>query len=804
MRRELWPGTRPYAEHEYYLFFGRRQEIGRMVDGTFDRILVVSAESGCGKSSILAAGYIAEMRRKRAVGLNVPPLLLMRQWGAGQVASAPAQGPGEDGARDWARDASVRLIEAARDAVLELPALADKWEAVAADVHTEAGRASATAAKLRADAADLLARLPASPGENPSESWAALCGKDGIIVVLDQVEELMGSATTRSDPEQARAAVAAIGCIFRDLPKVRIVIALRSEYCRTLQRLLNRYVPNLDRRIMDLAPLAADSIREVVEGPCKARGIGWDPGFVEFIEEAADGTVGGDSAGDGSSEPDSDLGFSTLRVQALLKGYQTSLDTDQPVVSLALLHRYVSSLFPAGALGSPAQASAKALADSVRDRIQDAVRQGAGPVAEERARLAAWMFADLVPELSTQGGFKQHVQESEIYLKLLRKLLDGAQVDKTPLTTKEIERESGQIRTWLAGEGKGALVFPAARAELSGIGLKVTDQRPDELGRADAGALATVALPLMKGLLELLSQQGGVLKCVGSGANRAFELVHDGLAMHVRSWAEKLNASAEWTLGSPIPLVGLSFEWTSLTGPSPSKRLAVHGVNWRGCVVTGADFVNVDFLNCILNGMLFKNCHFQDVSFQETQLKAAIFLGAKEKDKGGHTFESSPDRSSNPTAGAAPDQDSAVEFRSCQLQSTAFEGCSFAGDATFTGRLGRLGPSGIEEVAKEAQCDLSSASFRRCMMGSTGKIRFSECILRFAQFDRFNATWTESTQGRPPQMEFERCDMMNAWVWDAGFSKVKIDESCQTIGMGSFEPPGEAWLARAPVLRPGS
>src|SRR5215213_4630600 len=63
IRRNPFPGLRPFDEAEAHLFFGREQEIvallGRMMRQHF---LAVLGSSGCGKSSLIKAGLIPSLK----------------------------------------------------------------------------------------------------------------------------------------------------------------------------------------------------------------------------------------------------------------------------------------------------------------------------------------------------------------------------------------------------------------------------------------------------------------------------------------------------------------------------------------------------------------------------------------------------------------------------------------------------------------------------------------------------------------------------------------------------------------------
>jgi formylglycine-generating enzyme required for sulfatase activity len=125
-----FPGLEPYDEQHAALFFGRDTELGRVLEvvralrGGSDFLLLLGA-SGCGKSSLLRAGVVPELRRMAGEGLLVldpfrpdsEPLQTLAvqldraMAAAGLRASFSAEGTVEqllDDARRW-RLASKRL-----------------------------------------------------------------------------------------------------------------------------------------------------------------------------------------------------------------------------------------------------------------------------------------------------------------------------------------------------------------------------------------------------------------------------------------------------------------------------------------------------------------------------------------------------------------------------------------------------------------------------------------------------------------------------------------------------------------------
>src|SRR6185503_1115412 len=88
-----WPGPRPYDEPEWRVFAGRNKEIRDVFRQLVaHRLTVVSGPSGAGKTSVIGAGEVPLLRRRRyrlsaATGHDNAgqsaewPVLVLRDWG---------------------------------------------------------------------------------------------------------------------------------------------------------------------------------------------------------------------------------------------------------------------------------------------------------------------------------------------------------------------------------------------------------------------------------------------------------------------------------------------------------------------------------------------------------------------------------------------------------------------------------------------------------------------------------------------------------------------------------------------------
>jgi formylglycine-generating enzyme required for sulfatase activity len=207
-------GLRPFEPEHRAVFFGRQRAIAQGLDRLrVERFLLVTGDSGVGKSSICAAGLL--------------PLV--------------GEGALEDG-RTW----QVARLVPGRAPVLAL---------------------GAALAPVLGDAEDVLERaIREEPSSLPRIARKHLGEHDGLLLYVDQLEELV---TIAAAPDAA-AVSEAIGALGAGLPGIRVLATARSDFLSRLEALPG-FAGRVSRALLLLAPLAADEVREAIVGPAAVK-----------------------------------------------------------------------------------------------------------------------------------------------------------------------------------------------------------------------------------------------------------------------------------------------------------------------------------------------------------------------------------------------------------------------------------------------------------------------------------------------------------------------------------------------------
>lgn len=229
-------GLAPFEAEHRALFFGRDANILAVLERLRSQpCVLVAGDSGVGKSSLCRAGILPRVAQ---------------------------------GALDEYRDFSLLTLEPGRRPLMAL--------------------ASALAPVLQRTEAELRALLSESPGELGPALRAIHQEERGLLLFVDQLEELV----TLSEPSQAACFASLLGELALPAAGVRVLLAVRGDFLTRLGALPGLGA-EVERALYLLRPLTTQGVREAIVGPARSRGVAFESEtLLQTLVEATARSVG--------------------------------------------------------------------------------------------------------------------------------------------------------------------------------------------------------------------------------------------------------------------------------------------------------------------------------------------------------------------------------------------------------------------------------------------------------------------------------------------------------------------------------
>ncbi len=224
------------AEHRG-LYFGRDTEIRTILERLHNQsFVVVAGDSGVGKSSLCRAGIV------------------------------PRAGEGALGAgRTW-------------QAVTVVPGR-----------HPVAALAAGLAPYLKLPEEEVAQRMVTEPGAIGREIRRHQGTSSGVLIFIDQLEELV----TLADPMEAVTIAELLSWLTTPTPGVRVLATVRGDFLVRLAALPG-IAEEVTRAIYFLRPLSSDRIREAIVGPASATGVRFESeDLVDVLVKSTEDAEGG-------------------------------------------------------------------------------------------------------------------------------------------------------------------------------------------------------------------------------------------------------------------------------------------------------------------------------------------------------------------------------------------------------------------------------------------------------------------------------------------------------------------------------
>lgn len=231
-----FPGLRPYSEDDAPRFFGRDQDKAALIEKIHTdnaRFVAIIGQTGCGKSSLVFAGLLPELKRQD------------KQWVTISFTPGETRNTGQKPT--------------------------NPFESLANKLQPE----------LKMWSADNLATML----RHSEKRLTDLCGKfkpKRVLICIDQFEELF----TLVEPMYVNQFAKMLWHTVNQAENVRIVITLRMDYyptCLLVPDLVKLF--DLGHTMLLKSPNAGSQLTDIIYGPLEGTGVEYEPGLVDHIIE---------------------------------------------------------------------------------------------------------------------------------------------------------------------------------------------------------------------------------------------------------------------------------------------------------------------------------------------------------------------------------------------------------------------------------------------------------------------------------------------------------------------------------------
>ncbi len=614
-------GAVPYAEKDHMNFFGRTQEINYLIDNMVnDRLNVLAGESAAGKTSLVCAGLIPELGKRRikrleemgAGGRDVfpYPVFVFREWGGVSTLAG----------RSVRESLDIYLWELLQSAVENQ--LDPKTSTETADFKIQDDFNAAS--KILAEAHQALK----DDDIKDHEVFGACINEfiaefGGVYLIFDQLEELFRSRT-----QETNEIIGVIRDLYHLGRRVRILLSLREEYLHPL-RFLDGEVGSIMSRAYFLRAIKTDdsdggetiAINEIVNKAFQGGGFELSEDVRKALIYNCTGATDNDEQSKIRRNNLLTLQVVSQEVFEFLRGAAKPRGKVGPehmeAFENSIIEKYLQMEGEDKRKLVYANALQRWITKSLERDGQDETLQS-GHIRWIATRLAAYL---------SQGDFKVVVSQEQLWEKFI-----------SALGYIELMNDPGEDEKILGAE---KIVHELFRKTL------------DKLEKAN-----------------IVKFYGG--KDDKSGASSQVELVHDLMGPAFSDWSDAQRDSLLDGLASPIKNIGVDVMLRPGKQVVPDIYKAepkffrgcsyVNYVNeaklktWEGMAVfTGEHFKKWTFKGTFFKGVKFKNCMFDG-----TDLQGALFSDC---DFDGVWFVNlSVDKSQ-------------LDFRGCRFKKVTFNKC---------------------------------------------------------------------------------------------------------------------------------
>jgi len=732
-----WFGPLPCTEKDYSRFFGRKEEMRELLSKVrSQKLTILSAKSGAGKTSLVNAGLLPLLRGVRErTPEEIGFAINLRDWAKVTVDLMTKEKPSH-----------ARLVKETLFKALESLAEEAKSETYMGKEQMERDLPALLFNISRKEKPQEQKSDPAKDLEELESCLKSLrdsiVGKK-LILIIDQAEELLGSGGSIYFQEQNLNSTIQILTKLIDLEGIRLVISLRSEYLDKLRKLEEQYFP-IGQRAYLLQPLTWAAARTTILESAKLKGN------LQISSTEVNEVLTWVSDLDDYAEKYDSQPIDMLAVQACFYDiYRFAQRGMEPngfwIINDNFLTRYKKDLEEKE---PRLKDSGTSFSEGPMLRWIDNVFSHLPP-----GNLIERVTANMGGLLSTPKGFKSHSTEGDLIFQAIRKDIPIREMEKIKM---KVVRET------------------LAKGENLEFSEDVNSQLVINMATASRDAL------------ELLREKN-ILKEYGQDekGSRILSLQHDGFGPAFNEWCYDERRRENDVLVPEIGIYGFQIRRNTSLEKSRLVNLTVEAIDnnlrdkklsqkerqnlennkkelelengkpfileqiiWGGCYLQGVNVKDIAFIDCNFSGSFFENCTFSDCIFTRCEFEGSFFS------EGSFT-------------------------------NITFENCSCLGLVSLGMEWDNVSFTEKKELYREKETvfgDMSSSMFKNIYL--FGRLEFNGIKARFAQFHEF-----KPLDGKDFKITAHGCDLYGTLFVDYDKDNEIDFKSCINVDKVFTDPP---------------
>lgn len=567
-----YPGPRPLRRGDSQLLVGRAKDVAKLAYQIYSYPVVeITAPSGTGKSSLLAAGVIPALED---YGFTV---VTLRSW---------AEVRGDSDSEYYYHALRRAFVETPPKAGSEIPPV-DQWPG----------------------------------GADEGLPWITALLEGGLVVIFDQLEELM-----RVDAPRSLRFLESVVRMARE-GRIRQVLSLRAEFKSQLSVVESR-LGIRQWQWYSLEEVDQAYVADIIRAPREVADQSWsvDPKVEKAIADCWLSAKEQDP-GVGLLHLQALLWVLEQEIGTVGKPW-----TQRAAASSAVFTRLTTE--DAKLRAEAVTASLGGYVSMAMDHFAQDLDVAGRPAAGAETKFAAARFVDDLSSagyktpMSVDDLFLrcydglQDLEKDRRQLSRLRRLWEATDsLGSDPDTLRAVAE--ARLADWRRpGDNAGGNPLLLRDRFFSG-----------RLWRSDALTGLCEMEVVFQRALEWLETCGIVRITPATDGVPVVTLIHDGFGPALNAWAEEMQRDPAFFFTALVGESGTSVLGGTEDAARPvvgtELGVTADALQWSGCSIDYTDFRDVTFRNCDFRGTVFYGCGFDNVSFVNCYLPGALFIQAR-------------------------------------------------------------------------------------------------------------------------------------------------------------------------------